>query len=167
MHNGSESIKKHSGKKHENKNPFIKIAEDNTEPRTFADVASTRLQRPPQSRRNNQVTRQVSRPTSSAENERNQRSQIQRTQQNRPGFAHQNRGHLMSVAANNPPIPPPALETNNRINDLPTNTDTRRAGDSDQLYSRRGRGRGCSRGRGRGREWSRGRGQSRGRPPRY
>lgn len=151
--------------KHENKNPYIKIGENNDEPRTYAQVASNTKRKPPQPRPSRWEGYEEPPVNPVATNEIDQRPLRQRTQQPpRPKPTRQNRGKGMEGAEyyrqNRAQVP----EYPTGSEEISVDNDARRTGENNQLsFLGRGRGRGRSRGRGQ----SRGRSQSRGRNSRY
>ena len=154
-------------KKHENKNPYIKIGDENDGAKTYAEVVANSTQRAPQQRPNNLEGRQEPPTNLRAENVRNQRPTSQRAQQPpRQGLSDKNRGTWTPNAENQGPnrasVPSPPM----RNDEILTDSETRRTRNNDQ-QSFLGLGRGRGRGRGRVRGQSRGRGRSRGRTPRY
>ena len=152
-------------KKHENKNPYIKIGDNNDGIRTYVDAASNSAQRPPQPRPNYSERRQEPPTNAGAENETNQRPLPQRTQQPpRQRYTQQNRGTWTDDAENYRPNWGQDPEPPTRHDEIPVDSDTRRTDDNDwQLFLGWGWGRGLRRGRGQGRGW----GQSRGHNPQY
>ena len=151
-------------KKYENKNPYIKIGE-NDGPRTYAQVASDTTSKPPQPRPNRWGGYPEPPANSASANEANQRPLPQRAQQSpRPKSTRQNRGKRMEMAEYYRPNQAQVPEHPTRKDETSVDNDARRTDENNQLSFL---GRGQGRGRGRGRGQNRGRSQSRGRNSQY
>ena len=122
--------------KHENKNPYIKIGDNNDGIRIYADAASNSVQRPPQPCPNYSEGRQEPPTNVGAENETNQRPLPQRTQQPpRQRYTQQNRGTGTDNAKNYRPNRRQDPEPPTRNDEIPVDSDTRRTDDNDwQLF---------------------------------
>ena len=123
-------------KKHENKNPYIKIGDENDGPETYAEVVSNSTQRrAPQQRPNNLEGRQEPPINLRAENVRNQRPTSQRAQQPpRQGLSDQNRGtwtpNEENQGQNRACVPSPPM----RNDEILTDSETRRTRNNDQQF---------------------------------
>ena len=152
-------------KKYENKNPYIKIGE-NDRPRTYAQVTSNTTSKPPQPRPNRWKGYQEPPANSASANETNQKPFPQRAQQPpRPKTTRQNRGKRMESAEYYRPNRAQVPEHPTRKDETSVDNVARRIFDENNQLSFLGRGRG--RGRGRGKGQNRGRSQSRGRNYQY